>query len=103
MDVSLPPRGKELHDFAFLNIRLGTVDGGEHGLLVMKSDQLIAVLTQVDEEQYAVKSGWFLETGFGRLGGCHRMFETLDEATIWIAGQFEPHERSVPAEAYSVC
>lgn len=87
------PHGEELQDFAFLNVKLGTVDGGEHGLLVMKSDQLVAVLTQVDEEQYAVKSGWFLETGYGRLGGCHRMFETLQEATSWIAGHFPAEQR----------
>lgn len=84
------PHGEDLKDFAFLDVKLGTVDGGESGLLVMKSDQLVAVLTQVDEEQYSVKSGWFLETGYGRLGGCHRMFETLQEATSWIAGHFPP-------------
>lgn len=93
MSNGTSPHGEELQDFAFLNVKLGTVDGGEHGLLVMKSDQLVAVLTQVDEEQYAVKSGWFLETGYGRLGGCHRMFETLQEATGWIAGHFPGEQR----------
>lgn len=89
MDMMAPPRGEELQDFSFLNVRLATVDGGEQGLLVMRSGELVAVLTQVDEEQYSVKSGWFLETGYGRLVGCHRLFETLQEASSWIAGQFE--------------
>ena len=97
MNNITPPRGDDLYDFAFLDVKLATVDGGEHGLLVMKSNQLVAVLTQVDEEQYSVKSGWFLETGYGRLGGCHRMFETLQEATSWIAGHF-PAERRIAAD-----
>lgn len=91
MDMLTPPRVEELQDFSFLNVRLATVDGGEQGLLVMRSGELVAVLTQVDEEQYSVKSGWFLETGYGRLGGCHRMFDTLQDASSWIADQFEEH------------
>lgn len=88
MDTALLPYGGELRDFAFLDVRLGTVDGGEQGLLVMRSNHLVAVLTQVDEQLYSVRGGWFLETGYGRLNGCHRVFESLDEATSWIAGHF---------------
>lgn len=92
-----------LRDFAFLDVRLGTVDGGEQGLLVMKSNQLVAVLTHVDEEQYAVKSGWFLETGYGRLGGCHRLFESLDEATMWIADHFDPETDGAFSAKAALC
>ncbi|MEP9374841.1 hypothetical protein [Mesorhizobium sp. KR1-2] len=84
-----------LQDFSFMNVRLATVANGEHGLLVMKSDQLVAVLTQVDEEVYSVKGGWFLETGFGKLGGHHRLFASLDEATSWIADRFEADGQQV--------
>jgi hypothetical protein len=60
------------------------VDGGEAGVLVTKSDQLVAVLTRVDEDLYAEKGQWFLETGFGRLSGRHELFQTLEEAKTWI-------------------
>lgn len=96
MDAVMRSRSAELQDFTFMNVRLATVTDGEHGLLVMKSDQLVAVLTQVDEELYSVKGGWFLETGFGRLGGHHRLFGSLDEATLWIADHFEADGQTVP-------
>jgi hypothetical protein len=35
--------------------RIGTVEGGELGLLVWKFDQLVAVLTRIDEEAYSTK------------------------------------------------
>ncbi|WP_269930493.1 hypothetical protein [Aminobacter sp. HY435] len=89
------PGGRALQEFSFLDVRLGTVVGGEQGLLVMKSGELVAILTQLDEAQYSVKSGWFLETGFGRLGGCYRMFETLLEASNWIAGQLDADQPMV--------
>lgn len=96
MDTSMLPRGSDLRDFSLLDVRLGTVDGGEQGLLVMRSNHLVAVLTQVDEELYSVKGGWFLETGYGRLTGCHQLFETLDDATCWIAGHFETETHETP-------
>ncbi|WP_157017462.1 hypothetical protein [Mesorhizobium xinjiangense] len=74
-------------DLALQEIRVATVKGGEAGVLVLKSDQLVAVLTRVDEEEYSTDGQWFLETGFGRLSGCHRIFRSIEEATAWIGGR----------------
>jgi hypothetical protein len=71
-------------DFSLKNIRVATVEGGEAAVLVLKSDLLVAVLTQIDEEIYATKGKWFLETGFGPLSGQHRNFHSLEEAVDWI-------------------
>lgn len=87
-----PLHGEPWTDFALHNIRVATVDGGEAGVLVLKSDQLVAVLTQVDEEVYATKGEWFLETGFGRLSGCHKIFHSLEEAKTWIGDRFSSKE-----------
>lgn len=65
-------------------IRIGTVRGGESGLLVWKSGQLVAVLTEIDEEAYSTKGKWFLEAGFGLLSGTHRNFDTIEEAVSWV-------------------
>lgn len=65
-------------------IRIGTVRGGETGFLVWKSGQLVAVLTEIDEEAYCTKGKWFLEAGFGLLSGTHRNFGTLEEAMNWV-------------------
>jgi hypothetical protein len=56
--------------------RIGTVEGGELGLLVWKFDQLVAVLTRIDEEAYSTKGKWFLEKGFGLLSGQHKSLDT---------------------------
>ena len=72
-------------DCSVRNIRVATVEGGEAGVLVLKSNLLVAILTQIDEEVYATKGKWFLETGFGRLSGQHRNFHSLKEAVDWIA------------------
>lgn len=87
-----PSHGEPSVDFALHNIRVATIDGGEAGVLVLKSDQLVAVLTQVDEETYATRGQWFLETGFGRLSGCHMIFQSLEEAKAWISGRFSSKE-----------
>ncbi|MGX9121040.1 hypothetical protein ACWTU6_31325 [Mesorhizobium sp. BHbsci] len=47
----------------------------EHEIPNRKRDQLVAVLTQVDEEAYSTKGNWFLETGFGLLSGQHKNFD----------------------------
>ncbi|QIA20325.1 hypothetical protein [Mesorhizobium sp. AA22] len=47
-----------------------------------KRDQLVAVLTQIDEEAYSTKGKWFLETGFGLLSG--QNFGTIEEAIGWV-------------------
>lgn len=70
--------------FSLNEARIGTVEGGELGLLVWKFDQLVAILTQIDEEVYSTKGKWFLETGFGLLSGQHKNFETIEEAISWM-------------------
>jgi hypothetical protein len=77
-DVTLGP------DFSLTNIRVATVEGGEAGVLVLRSNLLVAVLTQIDEETYDTQGKWFLETGFGPLSGQHRNFDSLEEAVAWI-------------------
>ncbi|MER8824768.1 hypothetical protein NKH70_34695 [Mesorhizobium sp. M0991] len=71
--------------FSFKKARIGTVEGGESGILVWKWDQLVAVLTRIDEEAYSTKGKWFLETGFGLLSGQHKNFDTIEEAIRWVA------------------
>ncbi|WP_394885639.1 hypothetical protein ACG873_00895 (plasmid) [Mesorhizobium sp. AaZ16] len=73
--------------FSLSEARIGTVEGGESGVLVWKSDQLVAVLTQIDEEAYSTKGKWFLEIGFGLLSGDHRNFDTIEEAVTWVGRQ----------------
>jgi hypothetical protein len=77
-DVALGP------GISLTSIRVATVEGGEAGVLVLKSNLLVAVLTEIDEEMYATKGKWFLETGFGPLSGQHRNFHSLEEAVAWI-------------------
>lgn len=67
--------------------RIGTVAGGEPGILIWKSDQLVAILTQIDEEAYSTKGKWFLEIGFGLMSGDYRNFDTIEEAIHWVGGQ----------------
>lgn len=78
--------GKEeiARGFSLSEARIGTVEGGESGVLVWKSDQLVAVLTEIDEEAYSTKGKWFLETGFGLLSGQHKNFDTIEEAIRWV-------------------
>jgi len=71
--------------FSLSEARIGTVEGGESGVLVWKSGQLVAVLTQIDEDAYSTKGKWFLETGFGLLNGQHRNFDTINEAVSWVS------------------
>jgi hypothetical protein len=77
----------QVMDLALQDIRLATVEGGEAGVLIMRSNQLLAVLSQVDEDVYAPQSGWFLEVGFGRLSGCHKIFRSIEEALCWISSR----------------
>ena len=79
-------------DLAFRQVRVATVEGGETGVLVTKSDQLVAVLTRVDGELFSGKEQWFLETGFGRLSGRHEVFQSLEEAKRWIENRFSSTE-----------
>jgi hypothetical protein len=77
-------KAKITSGFSFSEVRIGTVEGGESGVLVWKCDQLVAVLTQIDEEAYSTKGKWFLETGFGLLSGQHKNFDTIEEAIRWV-------------------
>ncbi|WFP62614.1 MULTISPECIES: hypothetical protein [unclassified Mesorhizobium] len=70
--------------FSLNEARIGTVEGGESGILVWKFDQLVAILTRIDEETYSTKGKWFLETGFGLLTGQHKNFDTIEEAVNWL-------------------
>ncbi|MDX8434611.1 MULTISPECIES: hypothetical protein [Mesorhizobium] len=81
--------------FSLSEARIGTIEGGESGFLVWKSDQLVAVLTQIDEEAYSTKGKWFLETGFGLLNGQHKNFDTVEEAVMWVGRHTFP--QPVPA------
>lgn len=82
--------GQEASEFSLQGVRLGTTDKGEDGVLVMRQNHLVAVLTRVDEQEYKDEEGtWFLEMGLGRLSGCHRLFGSIAEATSWIGNQYE--------------
>ncbi|TGS82669.1 hypothetical protein EN817_26220 [Mesorhizobium sp. M3A.F.Ca.ET.174.01.1.1] len=70
--------------FSLNEARIGTVQGGEAGILVWRFNQLVAILTRIDEEAYSTKGKWFLETGFGLLSGQHRNFDTIEEAVTWV-------------------
>ena len=70
--------------FSLDEARIATVAGGESGVLVWKFGQLVAILTQIDEEAYSTKGKWFLETGFGLLSGLHKNFDTIEEAVSWV-------------------
>lgn len=85
--------------FSFKTARIGTVEGGESGVLVWKWDQLVAVLTQIDEEAYSTKGKWFLETGFGLLSGQHKNFDTIEEAIIWLARHTFPDSADGSADS----
>jgi hypothetical protein len=76
--------------FSLSEARIGTVEGGESGVLVWKFDQLVAVLTRIDENAYSTKGKWFLETGFGLLSGQHGHFDTIEEAVSWVGNYTFP-------------
>ncbi|MGX1261315.1 hypothetical protein [Sinorhizobium fredii] len=64
-----------INGFSTSEVWIETVEGGGSGDLVWKSDQLVAVLTHIDEEAYSTKGKWFLEIGFALLSGDRRNFE----------------------------
>jgi hypothetical protein len=101
-NAGLSPGNEHLPILAFQDVRVGTIDGGEAGVLVLRANQLVAVLTHVDEEVYAAKGKWFLEIGFGRLNGRHRLFQSLDEAKAWIEQCFSSNELTLAVVAPSV-
>ena len=58
----------------------------EEGLLVFTGDRrLVAVLTHLSDQHDELAGHWFLEAGFGLLGGCsHPTFTDLDAAQDWM-------------------
>jgi hypothetical protein len=59
----------------------------EEGMLVLDAEQrLLAVLTHLSDENEVAPGQWYLEAGFGRLGGIkHPAFADLDAAQDWIS------------------
>jgi hypothetical protein len=60
----------------------------EEGVLVFVRERLLAVLVQLSDEheEQGVAGRWFLETGYGHLGGPnHPTFPDLDAAQVWIS------------------
>jgi hypothetical protein len=62
-------------------VRVGN-GSDEEGMLVFNGNQrLIAVLTHLGDQYGAVSGHWYLETGFGRVGGVsHLAFADSDAA-----------------------
>ena len=58
----------------------------EEGMLVLDEGQrLLAVLVRLSDENEVSPGQWFVEAGFGRLGGGnHPTFSNLDMAQDWI-------------------
>ena len=57
----------------------------EEGLLVFADERLVAVLTHLSNQHDKLAGHWFLEAGFGLLGGCsHPTFTDLDAAQDWM-------------------
>jgi hypothetical protein len=59
----------------------------EEGVLVFDEQRrLVAVLVHLSDENEVAPGQWFLEAGFGRLGGVtHPAFADLDAAQEWIS------------------
>jgi hypothetical protein len=59
----------------------------EEGMLVFDNEQrLVAVLTHLSDQYDAASGHWFVEAGFGRLGGKdHPTFADLQTAQTWLA------------------
>jgi hypothetical protein len=59
----------------------------EEGVLVFDEHQrLVAVLVRLSERNEIAPGQWFLEAGFGPLGGvAHPAFADLDTAQNWIS------------------
>ena len=64
----------------------------EEGVLVFDGDQrLLAVLTRLSDQNEVAPGQWFLEAGFGRLGGGSNLtFADLKAAQDWISRRLSP-------------
>ena len=67
-------------------VRVGN-GSDEEGMLVFDGDQrLVAVLTRLSDENEVAPGQWFLEVGFGLVGGLdHPTYADLEAAQEWIA------------------
>jgi len=67
-------------------VRVGN-GSDEDGMLVFDDDQrLVAVLTRLSDENEVAPGHWFLEVGFGVVGGLdHPTYPDLKAAQEWIA------------------
>ena len=67
-------------------VRVAT-NSDEDGMLVFNGNRrLLAVLTHLSEQNEVAPGRWFLEAGFGRLGGVSNpTFADLEAAQDWIA------------------
>ena len=59
----------------------------EEGMMVFdERQQLVAVLVRLSDDNEVAPGQWFVEVGFGRLGGNdHPTFSNLDMAQDWIS------------------
>ncbi len=71
-----------------LTLRQVHVDTGgpdEDGRLVFAAEHLVAVLVRLSDQHDGITGQWFLEHGFGRLGGpMQPIFLDLAAAETWI-------------------
>jgi hypothetical protein len=56
----------------------------EEGMLLFADERLVAVLVHLSEENEIAPGDWYLEAGFGPLGGHQPTFPDLDAAQDWI-------------------
>ena len=59
----------------------------EEGMMVLDEGQrLVAVLVRLSDSNEVAPGQWFVEAGFGHLGGAnHPTFSNLDMAQDWIS------------------
>ena len=72
--------------FTFQPVRVAT-SFDEEGMMVLDEGQrLVAVLVRLSDDNEVAQGQWYLEAGFGRLGGPdHPTFSNLDMAQDWIS------------------
>lgn len=78
---------------------VNTGDGGQDGMLVFVSKQLVAVLVLLEgthDPDTTLHGQWFLEAGFGPCQDWNRgrVFSTQDEAIAWVQHQVTADQAS---------
>ena len=70
----------------FQPVTVETNAADEDGCLVFADNRLVAVLVRLSHEHGRKAGRWYLEHGFGKLGGLAQpIFTDLDEAQDWVA------------------